>query len=433
MIHEVMFLSLRRMLLALFLVLVNSAPALAGDDLKQETLDTLKKATSFFRSIATRGGYAGIYSMDLEKRYGEALYEPAKPTEIWVQPPGTPSVGACYLRAYQVTGDKAYLEAARDAARALAWGQRQAGGWDHRVDVSHLEPGSKKPERKKGHCALDDNISQGALSFLMRLDQEINEEWLSESVELGLSHLMRSQFENGAWPQWHPLRGGYHDFYTFNDNTINDCIRVILEAHRLYGKKQYLDCAMRGGDFIMLSRGKAPQAGWAQQYSHDMKPAWARKFEPPGICSAVTARNIRTLVDLYLHSGEEKVLGPIPEAIDWLEKSRIGPDLWARLYEVGTNRPIYGDRDGKVHYTLEEISEERKTGYSWQSGYGIAGAIRYYQEAKSLGADRLLKKRSEPPSEVNRKLKALELASQVSAINRSLDDQGRWVKNKMIQ
>ena len=48
---------------------------------------------------------------------------------------------------------------------------------------------------------------------------------------------------------------------------------------------------------------------------------------------------------------------------------------WARLYEEGTLRPIYGDRDGKVHYRLEEISEERRTGYSWESDYGASSAI----------------------------------------------------------
>ena len=49
--------------------------------------------------------------------------------------------------------------------------------------------------------------------------------------------------------------------------------------------------------------------------------------------------------------------------------SPIRPRTWARLYEIRTNRPIYGDRDGSVHYHLSEISEERRLGYEWQGSF----------------------------------------------------------------
>jgi hypothetical protein len=78
--------------------------ALAKANLTEEVRVAMKSAATFFRSISTNGGYAGIYSLDLKDRYGEALYEKAKKTEIWVQPPGTPSVGQCYLRAWRITG-----------------------------------------------------------------------------------------------------------------------------------------------------------------------------------------------------------------------------------------------------------------------------------------------------------------------------------------
>lgn len=390
-----------------------------GADLAAEAKRTLEKATTYFRSISVNGGYAGIHSMDLRKRYGEALYEPAKPTEIWVQPPGTPSVGEAFLRAWRITGDPRYLDAARDAARALAWGQRKEGGWDHRVDVALLTPLSKKPERKSGHSTFDDDISQGALSFLMSLDQELDEDWLTDAVELGLSFMTESQFENGAWPQWYPLQGGYHDLYTFNDNAINDCIRIMLKAHRLYGREEFLKSAEVGGGFIIASQLAPPQAGWAQQYSLDMKPAWARKFEPPGVCSAATAGNIRTLVDLYVHTKDEKYLSPIPAAIEWLRKSKIGGILWSRFYELGTNKPIFGDHDGKVHYTYEEISEERKKGYAWLKEFGVESAIRYYKEVKERGSST---RRSDVPS-----------AIRVMKVIADLDDRGRWIKERMIR
>ena len=400
----------------------------------QEAEVALRKALAYYYSISTQGGYVGIYSTDLKQRYGEAFYEQAQATEIWVQPPGTPSIGECFLRAFRLTGDKKYLKAAKDAAFALVWGQRKIGGWDHRADIAHMQTDSNQPFRKNGPCTFDDNITQGALSFLMSMDEVIDEQWLSEAIELGLDYMMKSQLKNGAWPQWYPLRGGYHDYYTFNDNAINDCIKVMLKAHKIYGNKEYLLSARRGGDFIILSQFPAPQAGWAQQYSHDLKPAWARSFEPPGICSAATGRNIRTLVDLYLYTSDEKYLEPIPEAVVWLKKSRIDDNLWARLYEVGSNKPIYGDRtDGnKVHYDYDQISEKERHSYGWRGDYGIENAVEYYNQVKSLGVNRYLTNIKKPLTPAQSSQKAEQLKPMIEKIIAALDDQGRWIENNMI-
>lgn len=115
--------------------------------LDQRARIALAKAVTYLQSISTKGGYLGIYSLDLQQRYGEGLYEKARAEEIWVQPPGTPSVGKALLRAHRVTGDAQYLTAARAAGLALAWGQQSVGGWDHRVDVSALTPDA--PPQKK--------------------------------------------------------------------------------------------------------------------------------------------------------------------------------------------------------------------------------------------------------------------------------------------
>ena len=408
--------------------------ALAEDALRRQAAEALKRATSCFRSISTNGGYCGIYSLDLKQRYGEATYEKAKDNEIWVQPPGTPTVGQCYLRAYKATGDKFYFDAARDVARALVWGQRQIGGWDHRVDVSHLTPDAKKPVRRQGRCTFDDKITQGALEFLIDADAVISEPWLDEAIELGLQFMIKSQFENGAWPQWYPLRGGYHDYYTFNDNSINDCIGLMLNAHRTYGDKKYLRSAMRGGDFIVMSQLAAPQAGWAQQYNHDMKPAWARTFEPPGVCSAATVRNINTLIDLYLYTKDDKYLKPIDAAIEWLNDSMLGEHLWARLYEVGTNRQIYGDRmDGnKVHYDYEKVSVKERTSYSWRGEYGVASTIRRYERVKSASNEAFADAGQRPLSKKERSRRALAMSGDVKSVIGDLDEKGRWVSGDTI-
>ena len=395
----------------------------------EEVLEAMLKAAGFMRSISTNGGYCGIYSLDLKQRYGEATYERANANEVWVQPPGTPTVGQAFLRAYRVTGDEYYLDAARDAARALVWGQRTVGGWDHRVDVSHLTADAETPVRKKGRCTFDDNITQAAIEFLIDIDGVLDEAWLTNGVELGLKFMRDSQFENGAWPQWYPLRGGYHDHYTFNDNSMNDCIKLMIKAHKVYGKDEYLRCARRGADFIILSQGKDGQAGWAQQYSHDMKPAKARSFEPAGICSAVTGRNIRTLVDVHLYTKDEKYLAPVEKAVEWLIKSQVRTNLWARLYEVGSNKPIYGDRTNpnKVIYDYDKVSTREKTSYAWQGEYGIGGIIARYNKVRKVGAEKYLAEMAK-----SKKKRRKNTATAQTSIN-AMDDKGRWVDaNKMI-
>jgi hypothetical protein len=207
----------------------------------------------------------------------------------------------------------------------------------------------------------------------------------------------------------------------------------MLKAHAAYGRPEYLASAEKGGEFIIISQLPKPQAGWAQQYSHDMKPAWARSFEPPGVCSAVTANNIRTLVKLYIYTKKDKYLSPIPAAIEWLERSKISDNLWARLYEVGTNRPIYGDRmDGnKVHYDYEKVSQKERSSYGWQGEYGIAGAISQYRRQRVAGNSIRPDKSDVMPKE-SRIRRAGRLEPTVKRIIGALDSEGRWVTNNVI-
>ena len=41
--------------------------------------------------------------------------------------------------------------------------------------------------------------------------------------------------------------------------------------------------------------------------------------------------------------------------------------LWARYYEIGSDRPIFGDRDKTIHDVVDEISRERRDSYAWFS------------------------------------------------------------------
>jgi PelA/Pel-15E family pectate lyase len=59
--------------------------------------------------------------------------------------------------------------------------------------------------------------------------------------------------------------------------------------------------------------------------------------------------------DPALERGGDKVIVEDPDA----------PPIWARFYEIGTNKPIYCSRDGIPRESLMDISYERRTGYTW--------------------------------------------------------------------
>ncbi|MGC3971822.1 MAG: hypothetical protein QM775_32115 [Pirellulales bacterium] len=149
--------------------------------------------------VASHGGYVYHYSPDLSVRWGEGL---ATKDQIWVQPPGTPTVGFAFTSAYQATGDQAHLDAARAAARALMHGQLKSGGWTNFVD---FDPASKRVGNylrggghKKGNnfSTLDDGITPAALRFLMYLDyvQEFKDAELHAAVTTGLDALSLRSF-----------------------------------------------------------------------------------------------------------------------------------------------------------------------------------------------------------------------------------------------
>lgn len=447
-----------------------SASAIAAEPLATRTRTALEKATAFMRSISTEGGYLWRYSEDLQERWGE---NKATPSQIWIQPPGTPSMGMAFLRAYAVTGEHQFLDGAQAAAFALVRGQLESGGWDYLIDFDPAKSqqwfrrADKAPSLdtrtagRKNVSTFDDDNTQSALQFLMafakaspRADQPQLRE-IREALEYGLAKMLEAQYPNGAWPQrYHgqprdlskfpvkranvperyPLehpKTDYSGYYTLNDHTQRDCIRTMLEAFKQFGERQYLEAAQRGGDFLVAAQLPKPQSAWAQQYNFEMEPAWARAFEPPAVCTGESAGAVRTLLDLYLETGEEKYLRPIPAAIEWFERSRINSNTWARLYELGANQPIYGDRDGKIHHRLEELSEERRRGYAWQGNFNIPATVAYFEEVQKAGRSAYLAKHSQKSARTDAQRAALE--GEAERVIAALDDRGRWVVNGRIE
>ena len=145
-----------------------------------------------------------------------------------------------------MTGDKLALVAAKEAAYALIRGQNIHGGWDHTINFADLS---------NEKVSFDDNQSQSAVSFLMALDQEIDQTDLSNATKRAVEMMITTQLDNGGWPHQYPEQGNYHDYATFNDGGINDCIRVMIEAYQFYSDEEAIEKSLRkAARFMMISQ-----------------------------------------------------------------------------------------------------------------------------------------------------------------------------------
>ncbi len=294
------------------------------EKLAAEAMNSLEHGIAYYHSISIEGGYVWYYSLDLKRKWGD---KPTDDRTIEVQPPGTLAVGMSFLRAYRVVDNPEFLKAAENAADALIRGQNDLGGWHHTIHVDQpnghavsiddaagsLVRGQNNPggwdhtiqlDQPNGNVvSFDDDQTQSAIRLLMALNEVVDKPALGNAVEKSLKLMLQSQLPNGGWPHIYPKQGDYHDFATFNDGGINDCLSVMMDAHQYYGKQAHLDSINNAGWFIMISQLPPPQTGWIQQYNDYLQPAWGRVFEPPAVCPMVTVRNIGTLMDLYLYTG----------------------------------------------------------------------------------------------------------------------------------
>jgi hypothetical protein len=400
--------------LYLFLILLlictpEILPAAQTKDVSIKAVRTcIDKGIAFFHSINTQGGYVYYVTVDLKRRWGESEVDSQT---IEVQSPGTPAVGMTFLQAYHVTGKADHLRGARDAASALIRGQNALGGWEHTIRFN------QSPAQR---VSFDDDQTQGAIRFLMALDQDIDDDALTGAIDKGLALMLESQLDQGGWPHKYPPEGDYHDYATFNDQGINDCIRVMIDAVRYYDKPEHRESLKRVGRYLVISQLPPPQPGWAQQYSKHLQPAWARDYEPPAVCPAVTVNNLVTLMDLYDFTHQSLYLKPIPDALRWLEQIRMGNGLWARFVEMGTGKALYYDRERIRVDTTADLHIERRTGYGYEND--LSEPIEQIQQRFDSIRNEKTESSSQDPDKALR-----QMIPTVRAIMDAQDKQGRWI------
>jgi PelA/Pel-15E family pectate lyase len=451
-----------------------SRPAVATPPDRARVIDAMRRATTFMvEKVATSGGYVWNYLPDMSRRWGEME---ARSTMIWIQPPGTPTMGHLFLDAYHATGDEYYYRAAERVAGALMLAQGPAGGWSYLFDTAG-EPSRREWYNTVGrngwrleefqhdwdNATFDDGGTSQSTELLLRMYLEKRDSRYKAALDRALQLVLDSQYPVGAWPQRFPLKSefshhgkpDYTSFLTFNDDVTAGNIELLVLCYQALGDARLLDPIARGMRAFVVTLQPAPQAGWALQYTPDLKPAGARTYEPTALATHTTASNIEHLLRFYRLTGDASFLARIPEALDWLDAVKLPPDVAAiagggrthpTFVEIGTNKPLYVHRrgsnvvngeyyvDGDPRNTIGHYNSFRRVDVAQlRADYLAAKALPPAEATKDSplrpGAGRMPLPRYfavREPSGFGRDAAASPLERVARAVS-SLDAQGRWL------
>src|SRR4029450_11428437 len=128
----------------------------------------------------------------------------------------------------------------------------------------------------------------------------------------------------------------YWNMYTLNDGLAGTVTQTLLAAD-VYKDTKYKESLKRLGDFLLLAQMPEPQPAWAQQYSREMRPIWARRFEPAAVTGGESQDALETLLRIHEVTGDKRYLEPVPRAIAYLKKSLLPDGLAAPEYALETN------------------------------------------------------------------------------------------------
>ena len=153
--------------------------------------------------------------------------------------------------------------------------------------------------------------------YLEKLDPKFK-----PAVDKAIDFLLKSQYPLGGWPQRWPTKVNrqynfspshqskyfdkldYTNFYTFGDGSAHiiwNNIQFLIQCYITLGEERFLDPIMRGMNFYLLTQGANPQAGWAQQYNKELKPAHGRQYEPASLLPGDTYRICMLLMKFFFH------------------------------------------------------------------------------------------------------------------------------------
>ncbi len=316
----------------------------------------------------------------------------------------------------KLKGDDWYrsAEGRRMADNILSWQDKAAGGWPLMNTSREPFTGDVTRAGPWGVNASMIKASVNEVRFLARGYRATGDERYRTAATQGINFILKAQYPSGGWPHSYPLRDDYSKWATYNDDMMSDLMRLLLEV-QTEPRYRSLDSSLpgkakaafdRGIDFILKSqiRVDGKLTAWGQQHdpvTYEPKPA--RTFEPVAITGGESASVLLLLMSLEKPSPAVKAA--IEGGVDWYRRSQINglrliqadgdrvvrpdpsaPPLWARFYDIKSNRPIFSGRDAVIKFEMAQIEKERRGGYAWYNQNGAAVLREYERWKRSAGA-----------------------------------------------
>ena len=282
--------------------------------------------------------------------------------------------------------------------------QHSDGGWSKDIDMTLPVDEKTRQEILERKDDIDTTIDNTAttwqLKFLARVYSATKRPDVLESFNRGMDYLFAAQYPNGGWPQFYPKPQGYQCYITFNDNAminVLDLMQNIVDGKKPYDfidadrKEKCRLAVQKGIDCILKCQivhdGKL--LAWCAQHDEvTFQPRPARIYEKVSLSGMESVEIVRFL--MRVENPSPQIIKSIESAVQWFKDAKLtgfryeqfradtpkgydykvvddptAPPLWARFYEIGTNKPMFCDRDGIVRDKVSELSSERRSGYGW--------------------------------------------------------------------
>jgi pectinesterase len=286
-------------------------------------------------------------------------------------------------------------EAKRIAGTVLTW-QAPNGAWPKNGETTE-EGFTGDVATLKG--TFDNGATRDEIRLLGRVFAATGDKRFRDGALRGITVILEAQGERGGWPQSFPPDHHYSRHITLNDGTMVGLLELLREVAGDDPGFRWVDKECREAARRAVARGveclldcqvvvDGRRTVWCAQHDErNLRPRPARAFELVSLSGGESAGVLGFL--MRLGATDARTVGAIEDGAAWFEAVRISgwreekrdgnkvmvedknaPPLWARFYEIGTNRPIFAGRDSVKRYRMEEIEYERRNGYSWYNHEG---------------------------------------------------------------